>query len=81
MTRRTYASPIAFKQAVEDRLRASSRSGFELTRRRQLLVGCGDHVPEVELYESARVLDGSDTTPRVQVGCFSDTGLVGEAAS
>ena len=38
MTRRTYASPIAFKQALEDRLRASSSSGFELARRRQLLV-------------------------------------------
>lgn len=38
MTRRTYASPIAFKQALEQRLRAASGSGLELARRRQLLV-------------------------------------------
>jgi len=38
MTRRTYASPAAFKQAVEHKLRAASESGQELARRRQLLV-------------------------------------------
>lgn len=38
MTKRTYASPDAFKQALEQRLRASG-SGPELARRRQLLVG------------------------------------------
>ncbi len=37
MTKRTYASPDAFKQALEQRLRASG-SGPELARRRQLLV-------------------------------------------
>src|SRR5690606_22938191 len=38
MTIRTYASPDAFKQAVEQRLRAGSRSGAEFARKRQLLV-------------------------------------------
>ena len=38
MTKRTYASPAAFKQALEGRLRAVSGSGPELARRRQLLV-------------------------------------------
>lgn len=38
MTMRTYSSPAAFKQALEQRLRASAKHGAELTRRRQLLV-------------------------------------------
>lgn len=38
MTTRTYASPAAFKQALEQRLRAASGSGLDLARRRQLLV-------------------------------------------
>ncbi|MDD9970181.1 MAG: nucleotidyl transferase AbiEii/AbiGii toxin family protein [Myxococcales bacterium] len=38
MTPRTYASPAAFKQALEQRLRAASRAGSDLARRRQLLV-------------------------------------------
>lgn len=38
MTTRTYASPAAFKQALEQRLRAASGSGPDLARRRQLLV-------------------------------------------
>ncbi len=38
MTVRTYPSPLSFKQALEQRLRASARSGAEFTRRRQLLV-------------------------------------------
>lgn len=38
MTVRTYASPQAFKQALEERLRATSRSGVDFARRRQLLV-------------------------------------------
>jgi hypothetical protein len=38
MTKRTYASPAAFKQALEQRLRAATQSGPELARRRQLLV-------------------------------------------
>jgi hypothetical protein len=38
MTPRTYASPEAFKQALEQRLRASAKSGAEFARKRQLLV-------------------------------------------
>lgn len=38
MTPRTYSSPGAFKQALEQRLRASARSGAEFARKRQLLV-------------------------------------------
>ncbi len=38
MTVRTYASPEAFKRAVEDRLRAVAKSGDQIARRRQLLV-------------------------------------------
>jgi len=38
MTRRTYASPAAFKQALEQRLRASAGSGAGFARKRQLLV-------------------------------------------
>src|SRR5438067_12771248 len=38
MKPRTYATPAAFKAALEQRLRDSSRSGVELARRRQLLV-------------------------------------------
>jgi hypothetical protein len=38
MTVRTYASPEAFKRAVEDRLRAAAKSGDPIARRRQLLV-------------------------------------------
>lgn len=35
---RTYTTPEAFKQALEQRLRTSSRSGADFSRRRQLLV-------------------------------------------
>jgi hypothetical protein len=38
MSVRTYKSPEDFKQALEQRLRASSKTGLELERRRQLLV-------------------------------------------
>lgn len=38
MTPRTYASPGTFKQALEQRLRASAKSGAEFVRKRQLLV-------------------------------------------
>src|SRR5467141_2162505 len=38
MRPRTYATPAAFKAALEQRLRDSSKSGVELARRRQLLV-------------------------------------------
>jgi hypothetical protein len=38
VTARTYASPEAFKQALEQRLRAASKTGPEFPRHRQLLV-------------------------------------------
>ncbi|WP_163999171.1 nucleotidyl transferase AbiEii/AbiGii toxin family protein [Pyxidicoccus caerfyrddinensis] len=38
MTARGYVSPAAFKQALEQRLRSTSRDGKEFTRRRQRLV-------------------------------------------
>jgi hypothetical protein len=38
VTARSYGSPEAFKQAVEQRLRAATVSGGGLSRQRQLLV-------------------------------------------
>ena len=38
MTVRTYSSPEAFKQALEQRLRTSAKSGADFARKRQLLV-------------------------------------------
>jgi hypothetical protein len=38
MTARTYSSPEAFKQALEQRLRSATKTGAEFARRRQLLV-------------------------------------------
>jgi len=38
MTARAYASPQAFKQALEQRLKSASNSGVDFARRRQLLV-------------------------------------------
>lgn len=38
MTPRIYASPEAFKQALEQRLRSSAKTGAEFARKRQLLV-------------------------------------------
>ena len=38
MTARQYATPLAFKQALEQRLKTSSATGVDFGRRRQLLV-------------------------------------------
>lgn len=38
MTARIYGSPAGFKRALEQRMRAASATGFDFTRRRQLLV-------------------------------------------
>src|SRR6202040_405226 len=38
MTARTYNSPKAFKEALEQRLRSASKNGVDFARRRQLLV-------------------------------------------
>jgi hypothetical protein len=38
VTVREYATPLAFKQALEQRLRSASATGTDFARRRQLLV-------------------------------------------
>jgi hypothetical protein len=38
LTTRRYASPEAFKQALEQRLRAATKTGADFVRKRQLLV-------------------------------------------
>jgi hypothetical protein len=38
MTARVYSSPPAFKAALEQRLKATSKDGVDFARRRQLLV-------------------------------------------
>lgn len=38
MTARQYATPLAFKQAIEQRLKSVSVTGMDFARRRQLLV-------------------------------------------
>jgi predicted nucleotidyltransferase component of viral defense system len=38
VTARAYATPLAFKQALEQRLKSASSSGLDFARRRQLLV-------------------------------------------
>ena len=38
MAQRTYASPLAFKQALEQRLRATTPNGVAFSRKRQILV-------------------------------------------
>jgi hypothetical protein len=38
MSRRSYATPLAFKEALEQRLRLAARGGVDFARRRQLLV-------------------------------------------
>lgn len=46
MTARGYTSPVAFKQALEQRLRSGSRDGIEFARRRQRLVFARCLAPE-----------------------------------
>lgn len=58
MTVRTYASPVAFKQAVEQRLRASLASGADLARKRQLLVFDRFLARVVEVLGDAAILKG-----------------------
>ena len=38
MKARTYETPAAFKRALEDRLKAGSKTGVDFARRRQLVV-------------------------------------------
>jgi hypothetical protein len=38
MTVRQYATPLAFRQAIEQRLESASNTGVDFARRRQMLV-------------------------------------------
>ena len=58
MIQRQYASPIAFKQAIEQRLRGATTSGAELGRRRQLLVFDRLLARIVEVFGDAVMLKG-----------------------
>jgi hypothetical protein len=55
---RTYASPEAFKQALEQRLRTSARTGAEITRTRQLLVFHRFLARVVAVFGDAAILKG-----------------------
>ena len=58
MTPRTYVSPEAFKQALEQRLRASAKSGAEFARKRQLLVFDRFLARIVDVFGAAATLKG-----------------------
>lgn len=59
MTPRTYASPEAFKQALEQRLRTFTNSGAEFARKRQLLVFDRFLARVVEVFGDAATLKGA----------------------
>jgi hypothetical protein len=54
----TYASPPAFKQALEQRLKSSSSSGVDFARRRQLLVFDRFLARIVAIFGTAALLKG-----------------------
>ena len=58
MTTRTYGSPAAFKQALEQHLRKATGSGPEFARRRQLLVFDRFLARVVDVFGDAVVLKG-----------------------
>lgn len=58
MKARIYASPAAFKTALEDRLRSMSKSGPDFNRRRQLLVFDRFLARIVDLFGDAMTLKG-----------------------
>jgi predicted nucleotidyltransferase component of viral defense system len=58
MTIRSYSSPEAFKQALEQRLRASVETGVEFARKRQLLVFDRFLARIVRLFGDAMTLKG-----------------------
>ena len=58
MTVRTYASPQAFKQALEQRLRTASGTGAEFARRRQLVVFDRFLARVVQVFGDAVLLKG-----------------------
>jgi hypothetical protein len=49
MTIRSYSSPEAFKQALEQRLRTSAKSGAEFARKRQLRIQRARTTKDVDL--------------------------------
>lgn len=58
MTIRTYATPEAFKQALEQRLRTSTKSGFNVSRNRQLLVFDRFLARIIAAFGNAAILNG-----------------------
>lgn len=58
MTARTYASPQAFKQALEQRLRTASGTGADFARRRQLVVFDRFLARVVQVFGDAVLLKG-----------------------
>ena len=58
MSVQTYASPQAFKQALEQRLKAASSSGVDFGRRRQLLVFDRFLARVMAIFGDAAVLKG-----------------------
>lgn len=58
MKPKTYASPVAFKRALEDRLKGASASGVDFARRRQLLVFDRFLARVAITFEDAAVLKG-----------------------
>jgi hypothetical protein len=67
MTPRTYASPEAFKQALEQRLRASAKSGADFGRKRQLLVFDRFLARVIDVFGEPMVnllLEGTSASPR-----------------
>jgi hypothetical protein len=80
MTVRTYSSPEAFKQALEQRLRASEKTGAEMARRRHSLYSIASGAFRADMRAalrgerkaerpSARIADDMELpyTPRVTV--------------
>ena len=58
MTVRSYTSPQAFKQALEQRLRTTSTTGADFARRRQLLVFDRFLARVVQIFGDAVLLKG-----------------------
>jgi hypothetical protein len=68
VTIRTYSSPEAFKQALEQRLRSAAKTGAEFARKRQLLVFDQREEHRAErLEELARPLRRLGDPPRASV--------------
>lgn len=64
---RAYASPPAFKQALEQRLKAASKSGADFARRRQLLVFDRFLARVVAVFGDAVLLKGGSCAARCRL--------------